>query len=153
MVLAIVSPVREKLLQRLRLFDGLFDAAYHIKRLLRQMIVFAVDDGFEAADRVLERDEFSRRAGEDLGDEKRLRQKALNLPRPRDRKLVLGRELVHAQNGDDVAQLLVALQGLLHASSSRVVLLADDVGIELTRRRIQRVDRGIDAERGDIAPQ
>src|SRR6266566_8667296 len=129
MVLAIDFPASEKLLQRLRFFDGLFDAAYHVKRLLRQMIVFAVDDGLETADRVLERNEFSRRAGEDLGDEKRLRQKALNLPRPGDRKLVLGRELVHTQNRDDVAQLLVALQGLLHAPGGRVVLLADDVGV------------------------
>src|SRR5207302_7636478 len=49
-----------KSLQRLRFFDGLFDAAYHVERLLRQVIVFAIDDGLETADRVLERDEFSR---------------------------------------------------------------------------------------------
>src|ERR1019366_3453213 len=123
MVLAIVFPGENPLLQRLRLFDGLFDAAYHVKRLLGKMIEFAVDDGFETADRVLERNEFSRRAGEDFGDEKRLRQKALNLPRPRDRNFVLGRKFVHSKNRNDVAQLLVTLQGLLHASRGRVVFL------------------------------
>src|SRR6266480_2535467 len=107
MVLAMIPGT---LLQRLCLFDGLFDAADHVERLLRQMIELAVDDGFEAADRVLERDEFSRRAGEYLGDEERLRQETLDLPRPRYGELVLGRELVHAENRNDVAQLLVALQ-------------------------------------------
>src|SRR5450755_3225649 len=110
------------------------------------MVVLAVDDGFEAADRVLERNELSRRAGEDFGDEERLREKALDLPRTRDRELVLGRELVHAQNRNDIAQLLVSLQGLLHSPRGRVMLLADDVGVELARGRIERIDRGVDAE-------
>src|SRR5450755_567795 len=117
------------------------------------MVVLAVDDGLEAADRVLERNELSRRAGEDFGDKERLREKALNLSRPRDRKLVLGRKVVHPENRNDVAELLVALQSLLHAPRGRVVLLANDIGIELARGRIQRIDRGIDAERSDIARQ
>ena len=41
-------------------------------------------------------------------------------------ELVLFRQLVHAQNGDDVLQRLVALQHLLHLTGDRVVLLADD---------------------------
>src|ERR1700751_5051805 len=45
-------------------------------------------------------------AGELLGDEQRLREEALGLARPRDRLLVLVGELVDAEDGDDVLQLL-----------------------------------------------
>src|SRR6185369_4149124 len=50
-----------------------------------------------------------------------------------------------AADRDDVAQLLVALQRRLHAARDRVVLLADDVGVDLARRRVERVDRRVDA--------
>ena len=55
-----------------------------------------------------------------------LRQEALDLAGARDGQLVLFRELVHAEDGDDVLQLLVALQDLLHLAGDVVVLLADD---------------------------
>jgi F-type H+-transporting ATPase subunit beta len=44
----------------------------------------------------------------------RLRQKALDLARPRHGELVLFGELVHAQDRDDVLQRFVTLQDLLH---------------------------------------
>src|SRR4029079_223001 len=98
-----------RLLQRLCFFELSVDAAQHVERLLRQMIAFAVDDHVEAADRLLERHELARRVGEHFSDEERLRQEALHLACTRHRQLVLRRELVHAQDGNDVAQLLVAL--------------------------------------------
>src|SRR5690348_12337188 len=102
------------LLQLLRLLEHLVDAADHVERLLGQRVALAVDDHAEAADRLLERHVLARRAGEHLGDVERLRQETLDLPRARDRELVLGRELVHPEDRDDVAQLLVALQRRLH---------------------------------------
>src|SRR6056297_865380 len=53
----------------LALFHGLVDGADHVERLLRKMVVFAFDDALEAANRVLDRDIDTRRAGKYLGDE------------------------------------------------------------------------------------
>ena len=49
-------------------------------------------------------------AGEDLGHVEGLGQEALDLPGAGHGQLVLFRELVHAENGDDVLERLVALQ-------------------------------------------
>ena len=66
-----------------------------------------------------------------------------------DRQPVLVGELVDAEDGDDVLQLLVALQHLLDLVGHAEVLLADDVGLEDRRGRVQRVDRRVDALLGD----
>src|SRR5258708_24995094 len=98
----------------LALSDRLFDGADHVEGLLRQMMVLAFAKPAETLDGVGEVDELARRAGEDFGNMERLRQEALDLARARHRDLVLFRELVHAENGDDVLQRLVALQDLLN---------------------------------------
>src|SRR3954449_9731538 len=133
--------------------DDLVDAALHEERRLRQVVVLAVDDLAERAHRVVDRDVRSRRAGERLGDVERLRQEALDLARALHRHLVLVGELVDAQDGDDVLELAVALEDLLHLRGDVVVLLPDDVGLEDRRRRVQRVDRRVDALLGDRARQ
>ena len=90
-------------------------------------------------------------AGEDLGDVEGLRQEALDLARARHDQLVLFGQLVHAENGDDVLQRLVALQHLLDRAGDLVVLLADDAGLEDARGRVERIDGRVDAELGDRA--
>ena len=67
-----------------------------------------------------------------------------------DRELVLFRELVHAENGDDVLQRLVGLQDALDLAGDVVMLLADDAGVEHARGGIERVHRRVDAELGDL---
>src|SRR3954465_1274851 len=121
--------------------DDLVDAALHEERRLRQIVVLALDDLAERAHRVVDRDVRARRAGERLGDVERLREEALDLARALDRHLVLVGELVDAEDRDDVLELLVALEDLLDARRDLVVLLADDVGLEDRRGRVQRVDR------------
>jgi len=81
-----------------------------------------------------------------------LAEEALDLARALDGDLVLVGELVDAEDGDDVLQLAVALQGLLDLGGDVVVLLADDVGLEDGRGRVQRVDRRVDALLRDRAP-
>src|SRR5450755_1526946 len=136
-------------LDRLGLLDGLVDAADHVERLLGKRIAFAVGDHLEAADRFLQRHVLALGAGEHLGDEEGLAEEALDLAGAGDGELVFRRELVHAEDGDDVAQLLVALQDALHLARRLVVLGADDVRVELARGAGERGDRGRDAERGD----
>ena len=84
-------------------------------------------------------------------DEERLGQEALDLAGPRHRDAVLLGELVETEDGDDVLQLLVALEHLLHPAGAVVVALAHDLRRQDVRRRRQRVDRRVDAERGDLA--
>src|SRR3954471_10522921 len=94
------------LLQRLRLLECFLDRAHHVERLLGQRVAFTVDDHLEALDRVLESDVLAFLAGEVARHREGLREKALDLARAGHRQLVFGRKLVHAQDGDDVAQLL-----------------------------------------------
>src|SRR3546814_7201990 len=93
--------------------DLLIDAADHVEGGFGQVIIVAVDHRLERADRVFDRDELAGDAGEHLGDVERLRKKALNLARARNRQLILFRQFVHAENGDDVLQALVLLQDRL----------------------------------------
>src|ERR1043166_2662362 len=137
----------------LALVVRLFDGADHVEGGLGQVVVLAVHQALEALDGVGEVDELAGRAGEHFGDVQRLAQKALDLARARDGELVVFGELVHAEDRDDVLQRLVALQHLLHAPRHRVMLLADDRRRQHARGRIERIDRRIQALRGDIAGQ
>src|SRR6185369_11724879 len=113
------------------------------------MNVIASQDTHEAADRVLERDDFAVLTGEHLSDVERLRQEALDLARAEYGQLVFLGKLVHAEDRDDVLQLLVTLQHRLHAARGVVVLLAHDQRIKLPTGGIERVNRWVDAERRD----
>src|ERR1700712_386167 len=119
--------------QLLCLFDRFFDRADHVEGGFRKMVVFAVHQALEALDRVFERNELARRAGEDFGNEERLRQEAFDLACAGDRDLVFFRQLVHPEDGDDVLKRLVALQGRLDLAGDFVVLFADDQRVEHAR--------------------
>ena len=58
-------------------------------------------------------------AGEHLRRAERLAEEALDLARAVHRELVVGRQLVHAEDGDDVLQVLEPLQHALHARGRR----------------------------------
>ena len=105
----------------------------------------------EGLDRGLGVDPDAVHAGEHLAHEERLRQEPLHLAGPVHGDAVLLGELVETEDGDDVLQLLVALQHLLHPAGHVVVALAHDLGREDGRGRRQRVDRRVDAERRDLA--
>mmetsp|Transcript_38402 Transcript_38402/g.120959 ORF Transcript_38402/g.120959 Transcript_38402/m.120959 type:complete len:569 (+) Transcript_38402:1788-3494(+) len=136
---------------RLGLLNRLLHRANHVEGLLGQVVVLAGEQAREALDRLRERAELARLAGEDLGDVEGLREEALDLARARHNHLVVLGELVHAEDGDDVLQRLVVLQHLLHAARNLVVLVADDARVEDARGRVERVDGGVDALLGDAA--
>jgi len=75
--------------------------------------VLAIDDFLEAAHGVFDLHILALEAGELLGDVEGLREEALDLAGARDRELLVFAEFVDAQDGDDVLQVLVALQNLL----------------------------------------
>ena len=112
----------------LGVLDDLVDRALHEERALGHLVVLALEDLLEAADRLGDRHVHARGAGELLGDVERLRQEALDLARAVDRHLVLVGELVDPEDRDDVLQLLVALEHLLDLVGDAEVLLAEDLG-------------------------
>src|SRR5207344_525459 len=121
------------------LLDRVFDRANHVEGRLGEFVVLAVDDRAEARDRVLELHVLAGRARELLGHEVRLRQEPLDPARPGDDDLVLVRELVHAEDRDDVLEVGVALEDLLHERRDLVVLVRDDAGLERARIRFERI--------------
>ena len=103
------------------------------------MIVFASKDILEPADGLSNGDKLARVISEDLGNLERLREESLDLSRSSNLKLVLLRQLVHAQDSNDILQRLVVLQDLLNTSSNLVVLSSNNVGVHDTTGGIQGV--------------
>jgi hypothetical protein len=140
-------------LQLLGFLDRFFDAADHVERLFRQMVVVTGEDAFEASNGVFQGNVFTRGTGEDFSHEERLRQEALNLTSAGYQLLVGFRQLVHTQDRDDVFQLFVALQDILNAASGVVVVLTDNVRVQLARSRIQWIYRRVDTQGSDVTGQ
>ena len=97
---------------RLRLLDRFLDRADHVEGGLGQVVILASHRPLKPLIVSSSSTELAGRAGEHFGDEEGLRQEALDLAGAGDGELVLFRKLVHAQNGDDVLQRLVALEDL-----------------------------------------
>src|SRR5215472_12310873 len=117
-------------LQVLGLLLDVLDAAAHEERLLGIAVVVALGDRLERGNRVLKRHEHAGLAGELLGHEHRVGQEPLDPAGSLHRHPVLLRQLVDAQDGDDVLQLGVPLQDPLHFAGDRVVLLTDIGGCQ-----------------------
>ena len=116
------------LLKLLGFVVGFVDGAHHVEGLLGQFVALAVDQLLESLDRILYLDVPSFQAGEDLRDEHGLGHEQLDLPGAGDDQLVVVRQLVDAQDGDDILEVLVPLQDLLHTAGDAVVALTDDGG-------------------------
>jgi len=108
----------------------LFDTALHVESLFILLIMLPVQYLTECLHGIGQLDVLARRTGEHLGYREGLREKALNLARAVHRLLVGLRQLFDTQYGDNVLQILVALQGLLDALSHAVMLFAYDLRIE-----------------------
>src|SRR6266498_204621 len=128
---------------------NLFNAAFHVKIHLRHFVVFAFENFLEAANGIGHRHLLARTAREHFRHRKRLAEEALNFARAEHGELVFRRQFVHAQDRDDVLEVLVALQHLLHATRDFIVFLADNFGGERTRGRGEGIHRGINAQFGD----
>src|ERR1035437_57657 len=140
-----------RLLQFRRFLEHFLDGPLHVECLLGQAVVLAFDNFAEALDGIGELDVLALEAGELLGHVEGLGEELLNFARARHNQLVFVGEFVDTQNRDDVLQILVALQGALDHLGHLVVVLADDEGIQNARGGSQRVDGGVNAQRGDSA--
>src|SRR6478735_6434551 len=105
------------------------DATAEEERLLREVVVLAVDDRVERGDRLVQRDVRPVDAGELLGDVGVLGQEALHATGTVDDELVLLAELVDTEDRDDVLKVLVLLKNRLDAHRGRVVVRRDVAGV------------------------
>src|SRR6186997_2507615 len=135
----------------LRVLGHVLDRAGEVEGLLRQRVVLALEDLPEAADGLRQGRVLAGPAGELLGHEHRLAHEALEPPSPRHGDLVVLAELIHAEDGDDVLEILVALERSLDLARHVEVLLPDDPWVEDGGGRRERVDRRVDAELHDRA--
>src|SRR2546425_10605188 len=92
--------------------DGLLDRSAQVERLFGQLVELTLDQSLEPLDGVLELHVLARPTGERLAHEEGLRKELLDPARSRHGHLVLLRELVHAEDGDDVLEIAVALEDL-----------------------------------------
>ena len=72
-----------------------------------------------------------------------LREEALDFARAGNQELVIVGELVDAQDGDDILQILVALEDPFHLQGNAVVLGADDIGIQEPGGGGERIHRRV----------
>ena len=82
-----------------------------------------------------------------------LGQEALNAAGPVHRGAILRAQLVHAQDRDDILQLLVFLQHHLHRPGGLIVFLAQGARLQDAGAGLQRIHRRVDAQLRDGAGQ
>ena len=82
-----------------------------------------------------------------------LGQEFLDLSGPVHRQLVLVGELVHAQDGDDILELVVPLQHRLDLPGRLIVFLAHDLRLQDPRGGLQGIHGGIEALLRDLAAE
>ncbi len=133
--------------------DDFVDATLHVEIAFWNVVEFAIEDHLEAAHGFFDGDVFAGRAREHFGDRERLREEALDFAGAVNGLFILGREFVEAENGDDVLEILVALEDALEFAGDAVVLFADDRNFERLRDGGERVHSGINTELGDGALQ
>ena len=71
--------------------------------------MLAIENLFETADRIRDGNLLAFVPRKHLGDAEGLAQEALNFAGSDDRELILRSKFIHAENRDDVLQILVAL--------------------------------------------
>src|SRR6266568_8746536 len=117
-------------LQLLGLLLHVLDSAAHEERLLGKVVVLAFGERLEGGDGLLQRDGHARLAGELLRHEHGMGQESLDPPCALDGDLIFLGQLVDAEDGDDVLQLLVPLQDPLYLAGHVVMLLAHVGGVQ-----------------------
>ena len=108
--------------------------------------MLALDDLLEAAHRIFNLDVLSGRARKYLSYMEGLGEETLHLSGAIHGELVLFGELVDSQDGDDVLQILVALQQPLDALRNRVVFLAHHARRENPRSGGERIHCRVDTD-------
>src|SRR5262249_1841463 len=104
------------------------DSALHIEIAFRNCVVLAFEDLLESANGIRHRDLFSFMSGECLRNTKWLAQEALYLAGAEHCLLIFSRQLIDAEDCDDILQVLEPLQHLLNSPRHVIMLFTDYFG-------------------------
>src|SRR3989344_3175760 len=108
----------------------LFNTSFQVKCRLFLCVMLAFHDFFECENRIFPFHVGSLLSGKYFRNGKRLGKKPLYAARPPHRHLVFFGKLFHAQYGNDVLKLLVALKNLLHPTGNLIMLASHQIGIK-----------------------
>ncbi len=125
------------------------DAASHVEILLGHIVVLAIENLFESANRLLGSHIFTLFSGEYFGNVERLAEETLDFSGPIDRQFIVRAQLIHPENGNDILQIFVPLQYPLDTTRDIVMLLADKIRRQGLRGRCQRIHCRINSKLGN----
>ena len=114
------------------LLEGGVEVTSHVEGRFGVIVTSTVQQGAEGVNGVLEFDENTWVAGEDLRHVEWLRKETFDLTCTSDGKLVLFGQIVHTQDSDDILQGSVVLDKSLDTTSAVVMDLADDGWVKHT---------------------
>ena len=120
-------------LHLLRFGYNILNRSYIEECRLRILVHLAFHDRSEALYGLAYRNINTRHSRELLSYMCRLREESLDLSCSVYCRLILFRQLVHTEDGNDVLEFCVFLQYLLHLAGNFIVFLADYIGFEDTR--------------------
>src|SRR5258708_34847607 len=123
----------------------LFDTPRYIEQVLTNLVVFAVKNFLETTYSVCNWHVLAFTSGKGLCHCHRLREEFLHLAGTGYSELIFVRQLINAQNSNDILQVFVALQDFLHATRGVVVFLTDDLSVEKAAGRGKRINGREDA--------
>ena len=115
--------------------------------------MLALDDLLEGTNGLLQGHILALIAGELFGNMEGLAEETLYLTGTVNGQLVFVAQFIHTHDGDDVLQLLVALQNALHSTGGFIVLLTHDFRGQDPGGRVQRIHGRVDTQAGDAAVQ
>ncbi len=94
--------------------------------------MLAIQNFTETAHGVTSLHVFTIQAMEFLSHKHRLTQETLNFTGAGNQHLVIFAQFVNTKNGDDVLQVVVFLQNLLHFAGGTIMLFTNNVGLQRT---------------------
>merc|ERR1712087_503573 len=100
----------------------------------------------ERSNSVFQGYEFTWHTGKYFSHSERLRHELLYLTCASNGKLVIFRQFIHTQNGNNILKTLQVLQQLLGSTGNIVMFLADDARIQHTGVGVQRIDSRVDTQ-------
>jgi hypothetical protein len=106
--------------------DNGVDITLHEKVSFGNIVPFAGKNFTESPDGFGQGDVFARNAGKDFCDMDGLGEEFLDFTGAANNQLVFFREFVHAEDGDHILKIFVALEDLLYAARHAIVLFSDD---------------------------
>src|SRR6185369_4748978 len=134
-----------RLLHLLGSFQHFFNRPLHVESLFGDIVVLTFHNVAESFYRIRDLHVTSRGSRELLRHVERLRQEALHFASSSDGQLLVFAQFVDTKNCDDVLQVFISLERLLHHLRYVVVLLPHDARIENARRRSERIDSRINS--------